>query len=146
MPLLGARVGKFGINRLCDQEEPGSPGQWYAMACLALNTSQLGFLRTCALVLCIFVVLASAVSPVDDAFQPDYGNPSHARVMAVKARYNDASRSPRLLTNAITGATQPALARSQVFVRRDLLSNVPVEGFLFGPNGIRPPPGTSRRS
>ena len=146
LPLLrGARVGKFGIIGLCDQEEHGSAVAWYARACSGLSASQLDSLRTCALVLCIFVLLVSAVSPIDDAFQPEYGNPSHARVMAVKARHNDAPRSPHLFTNAITGAIQPALARSEVSIPRGLSSNVIVEGF-FGSNGIRPPPGTSRQA
>ncbi len=138
----GARVGKFGIIHLCDQEEHGSPVQWCTRACP--SAPQLRSLRTCALMLCIFAILASAISPVDDAFQPEYGYPSHARVMAVKAKYNGAPRSPRLLTNAITGATQPALARSELSVPRDLWGNAPVE-VSFGSNGIRPPPGTSRR-
>lgn len=137
-------MGKFGIIRLCDQEEHGSAVEWYARACSGLSAHQLGSLRTCALVLCIFVVLVSAVSPVDDAFQSEYGNPFHARVVVAKARYNDAPRSPRLLTDAITGATQPTLARSEVSLPRDLSSNVLVEGF-FKSNGIRPPPVTSRQ-
>jgi hypothetical protein len=131
-------MGKCGIIRLCDQKD-SSPVEWYARACSGPSTPQLDSLRTCTLVLCIFVVLASAVSPIDDPFQAEYGNPSRTRVMAVKARYSEALRAPCSLMNAITGATQPALARSELSVPRDLWSNVSVEGF-FGSNAIRPPP------
>src|SRR5919197_4295842 len=99
------------------QSGGGAPSRPYRLKCLGcpvISAPQLPSASSCVFALCIFVLLVSAISPVDDAVQQDYGTLSHARVIAVKAGCGGALRPPHLTAIATTGGTQPGLMRSEV--------------------------------
>src|SRR5919201_823338 len=94
----------------------GAPSRPFFLKCLGcpvISAPQLPSARSCVLALCIFVLLVSAISPVDDAVQQDYGSLSHARVIAVKAGCGGALRPPPLTAIPTTGGTPPALMRRE---------------------------------
>jgi hypothetical protein len=99
----------------------------------------------CVFWLCLFVLVVSAISPVDDDVQRDFGTPTHVRVSVAKAGPAARTCSARFLALAIAiTRTQPTIARSERPQSNAPRYTAPNESFR--PSlGMRPPPTRSIR-